>query len=100
MRLIDADTLNQYKFGEQLMTSSYSEGWDDAIDAIMKDAPTVVVRDNYDIGYVEGLEDGKQRLQGEWGIHGECPFCSYIRKWKEDNYCGNCGARLKKEEST
>lgn len=35
------------------------------------------------------------RPQGEWGVHGECPFCSYIRKWKDDNFCGNCGAYLK-----
>ena len=59
MRLINADALNQYKFGEGLMASSYADGWDDAIDAIMKDAPTVEVRDNFDIGYAQGLEDGR-----------------------------------------
>jgi len=29
-------------------------------------APTVEVRDNFDIGYVQGLEDGQKRPQGEW----------------------------------
>lgn len=43
MRAIDADSLNNYKFGENLMASSYADGWDDAIDAIMKDAPTIAV---------------------------------------------------------
>ena len=35
---------------------------------------------------------------GRWGKHGECPFCGYIRQFKEDNYCANCGARLKVSE--
>lgn len=37
----------------------------------------------------------KDRPKGKWGKHGECPFCSYIQKWKEDNFCGNCGANLR-----
>lgn len=37
----------------------------------------------------------KERPQGEWGKHGECPFCSYIRQWEDDNFCGNCGAKMK-----
>ena len=38
----------------------------------------------------------EERPQGEWGKHGECPFCSYIRKWEDDNFCGNCGASMQK----
>lgn len=33
-------------------------------------------------------------VHGEWGSHGECPFCGYLRQWEEDNFCGNCGARM------
>lgn len=33
---------------------------------------------------------------GEWGAHGECPFCGYIRQWDDDNFCANCGARMTK----
>ena len=63
MRAIDADSLNNYKFGENLMASSYADGWDDAIDAIMKDAPTI-----------------DERQEGEWIDQSdegfvECPFC-------------------------
>ena len=91
MRLINADALNQYKFGEQLMTSSYSEGWDDAIDAIMKDAPTV-----------------EERPQGEWiekrdnlgHIQLFCNKCGIKAQVGFISFCGKCGAQMKKEEST
>lgn len=43
---------------------------------------------------IEALE----RKRGEWGSHGECPFCGYLRQWEEDNYCGNCGARMVSED--
>lgn len=62
MRLINADALNQYKFGEGLMASSYADGWDDAIDAIMKDAPTV--------------EPIKQ--------------CKYCKHCGNEDHCSNC----------
>ena len=47
--------------------------------------------------YIEGYKAGKNDFapkQGEWGKHGECPFCSYIRQWEDDKFCGNCGAEL------
>ena len=37
----------------------------------------------------------KARPQGKWGKHGECPFCSYIRQWDDDKFCGNCGADMR-----
>ena len=36
-----------------------------------------------------------ERPQGKWGKHGECPFCSYIRQWDDDKFCGNCGADMR-----
>lgn len=92
MRAIDADSLNNYKFGENLMASSYADGWDDAIDAIMKDAPTV-----------------EERPQGYWGkwiiSEVQCPNCfEYFEidcySEGELNKCPNCRAQMKKEEST
>lgn len=38
--------------------------------------------------------DVREVVRGEWGSHGECPFCGYLRQWEEDNFCGNCGARM------
>ncbi len=37
-----------------------------------------------------------EEKQGKWGKHGECPFCSYIRQWEDDKFCGNCGAKMQK----
>jgi len=37
----------------------------DEVLGIIDNAPTVEVRDNFDIGYVQGLEDGQKRPQGE-----------------------------------
>lgn len=57
--------------------------------------------DTYDksliISVIEELPSAEPK-KGKWGEHGECPFCSYIRKWKEDNYCANCGADMRGEE--
>lgn len=37
-----------------------------------------------------------ERPKGEWGKRNQCPFCSYIRQWEDDKFCGNCGADLRK----
>lgn len=37
----------------------------------------------------------EERPQGKWGKYGVCPFCSYIRQWEDDNFCGSCGADLR-----
>jgi len=53
----------------------------------------------YQEAYQTGYEEGKnERPQGEWGKHGECPFCSYVRQWEDDKFCGNCGAKLRGKE--
>jgi len=38
----------------------------------------------------------EERPQGEWGKHGECPFCSYILENGKMIICGNCGADMRK----
>ena len=47
------------------------------------------------ITLIENAPSVEERPQGEWGKHGECPFCSYIRQWEDDNFCGNCGADMR-----
>ena len=39
-----------------------------------------------------------KRKKGKWGNHGECPFCSYLRQWEDDRFCGNCGADMRGEQ--
>ena len=39
-----------------------------------------------------------ERKKGKWGNHGECPFCSYLRQWEDDRFCGNCGADMRGEQ--
>lgn len=72
-----------------------------------------LIRENRALAIIDRLTDSKvinirergilrraillpKKLQGEWGKHGECPFCSYIRQWEEDKFCGNCGADMRK----
>ena len=93
MRLIDANKLYpdcMTKDGKLAISQSQ-----------LANAPTVDLKDIYQEGHYDGHLEGytkainEERPQGEWGKHGECPFCSYIQKWKEDNFCGNCGANLR-----
>lgn len=57
MRLIDADALEEHKFvGNKFVQNDYQQGWNDAIDAIIDNAPTV--EDRYDEGYAQGFVDG------------------------------------------
>ena len=38
-----------------------------------------------------------ERKKGKWGEHGECPFCDYLRQWRDDKFCANCGAKMEEE---
>ena len=37
------------------------------------------------------------RRKGHWDKEGACPFCDYLRHWRDDNYCAHCGADLRKD---
>lgn len=42
MRPIDADALEEHKFvGNEFVRNDYQQGWNDAIDAIIDNAPTI-----------------------------------------------------------
>lgn len=115
MRLIDADKLentinhldwfhtnNKGKLvhGAPNECEAYYKAYD-IFDALYN-APTVEVRDNFDIGYVQGLEDGQKRPQGKWirtSLYGltcfECDNC-HLHFDLPSNFCSNCGALMKK----
>ena len=71
---------------------SYKRGWNDALDAVVANAPSANVREN---------------VHGEW-IDGQCSICKcdipvYIVDWKwqkdmDANFCPNCGADMRGEE--
>ena len=64
-------------------------------------------RDNFDIGYVQGLEDGQKRPQGkwiyqeDWHSEGEVPWrcskCKGANSWKAP-FCEHCGADMRGDE--
>ena len=75
MRAIDADALNSIKFHQLPYThivpndvnaESYERGWNDAVDAIIDDAPTIE----------------PERKTGRW-IYGE-------KDWQDGWYCSKC----------
>lgn len=132
MRLIDADALSEHKFvgnkftqiggrrnGKMLeaVNQVYQQGWNDAIDAIVDNAPTV--DDNeYNRGFMHAMimvgKEVEERPQGEWKITDSYPHRVYCNKcfktyaqenwevWKEGslprNFCPNCGADMRREE--
>ena len=124
MRLIDADKLIEHKFVsiDCYLKSNvdngfprYKQGWNDAIDAIIDNAPTVDTYTEDDVqeaikaGYQVGYELPKakfERPQGEWIDHSEddgyveCPFCGCATNCEgnidELHYCWNCGAKMQK----
>lgn len=76
MRLIDADKLSEHKFTrESAKSSDYMRGWNDCIDTIIDNAPTVDTYTEDDVqeaikaGYQVGYELPKakfERPQGKW----------------------------------
>lgn len=79
MRLIDADALKEHKFvgnkfiqiggrtnGKTLeaVNKAYQQGWNDAIDAIIDNAPTVA--EIFKSGSAVAVRPIEERQQGEW----------------------------------
>ena len=47
----------------------------------------------YNKGYADGMKAQEPR-KGHWDKDGACPFCGYFQQWKDDAFCGHCGAQL------
>lgn len=120
MRTIDADNLSSRKLpavGYEHVSGWYGNGWNDAIDTIMEDEPSVPLPD-FKEGYKQAIRDGKtnfSRPHGEWlewdderwgGVWYYCSNCHNDALYKRvdgifkqilSDYCPNCGADMRKE---
>ena len=88
MRLIDADALEEGKFHSienwtPIESASWQQGWNDAIDAIINNAPIVDA-------VKHGHWEGEQR--GRW-IYAKCGLCGTVHDVRT-NYCPHCGAKM------
>lgn len=101
-RLIDADKLPEHKFTrESAKGSDYMRGWNDAIDAIVDNAPTAC-NDNYSMGYQDGVKKVlSERPQGEWledSGNIACSHCHTIWLYRKTDFCPHCGADMREAE--
>ena len=86
-RLVYADDLRNHKFNSPDWHNAYAIGWNNAIDAIIDNAPTV---------------DATEVMHGKWiwgeSNHLEWMKCSECLKSQTPNlcftYCPNCGAKM------
>ena len=86
MRLIDADKLSSRKFPAEAVSYErvegwYGHGWNDAIDTIMEDEPSVP--------YGEWKVIGRNAPNNIWHVF--CPKCNCDMFTEFTNYCPNCG---------
>lgn len=114
MRLIDADALKNHKFltpnaveAEKWLpkeTKAYQKGWNDAIDAIIDNAPTVTIKEWKEEMpiYIKDAMLEALRPQGEWikeedRVYSKCSLCGF--KYADYgilfDYCPNCGADMR-----
>ena len=81
---------------------SIDETWEQLYDAVVKaidNAPTVEPRDSFDLGYIKGLEDGKDKLIKElWNCRNElCLRCGKYEK-AHRGACDDCRYNFKNME--
>lgn len=89
---------------------AYQKGWNDCIDAIIDNAPTVFDDKAYSDGYTQGTcdcEHAHERQKGEWKINlttGDifCSCCKEVRRdtrIKHINFCNSCGADMRGDKN-
>lgn len=108
MRLIDADALEEGKFHSienwtPIESASWQRGWNDAIDAIIDNAPTVEKHGHWIPRYDEWLSKRMgepYRSKEEWYAEEcECSVCNGAMVMQEDwKYCPYCGAKMDEVE--
>lgn len=103
MRLIDADELMMHGFQppefsvcpvdichDNVAVYAYKRGWNDAIEAIVQNEPTVEPK--------RGKWIEHNPHQWGLGIVFECSECGEEVYCEACNYCPNCGARMEESE--
>ena len=98
MRLIDADELMMHRFQppefsvvpvdichDNAAVNAYKRGWNDAVEAIVENEPTVEPKRG------KWMHDGS-RWENRW-ICSECGYKWFFECIK-GMYCPNCGARM------
>ena len=87
-KLIDADKLVEYKASGISDLTEWQQGWNDAIDTIIEEAPAVdaevVVRCD-DCIYRDGKTPGQPNILC-WQMHSD-DYCSYGTKREVGTYC-------------
>lgn len=92
MKTFNAEELRKIKFHPLPYThitpsdvdaESYKRGWNDAVDSIMENAPTLIL---VKTGHWVGIDDNV------W----ECDVCGWIYEDDEPfyNFCPHCGAKM------
>ncbi len=99
MRIIDADALGAHMFhgyGTEITpvdigAEIYKLGWNDAIEAIMDNAPTVEPEQKKGKWIIDKDCEGKTRTV-------TCNLCGYKEfNWYDPNFCPNCGSEMEGE---
>ena len=90
-RLVDANDLKWHKFNYVNDYDAYRAGWNDAIDAVMENAPTVDA-----VEVVHGRWIEHKHAEEEDGLLVSNYECTVCHSWERDEgyYCPNCGAKM------
>lgn len=94
--MIDTDTLKRMKFIEPLhrngKVQSYQIGWNDAIDSIIENAPTIDAEPKH--GHWIEVWENDVKNGTQYSIKATCSNCKKISKRPLGEYCKWCGARM------
>lgn len=96
MRLIDADQIKNIKFAISKKISVYVRGWNDAVDAIIENAPTIEAKP---------IKHGKWIVSGTFDDFLKCSECGYKIPWSrvsEEKWvgCPTCLAKMDGKEAS
>ena len=90
-------TLKRYMSGGGVVDIKANKAIDMAIEVLK--APPITQRRMYQLGYRQAQKD---RLKGEWidcDWSIKCSECGYSMPWAVRNFCPNCGADMRKDET-
>ena len=106
-RLIDADKLEEYKASGILELTEWQQGWNEALDTVINEVPTVeaVPTEFHDkcMQIEKRFELELKEKHGHWenylteGLRWKCSECG-SRFETPYHYCPNCGAKMDEGE--